>query len=310
MTIGIALSGPRAGYGIFKALQSVETVGRGAVGGFVSFAVIAGTGELLRAETQGGGTSTLFAGCEPPPEFADAAQAVLMSSGPNRPEPLSQFTPGEPGVGLVTGHRLPNVAADGKRPPNLMVLDAMKLGGTAGEAVSDALKANAQADAGLIALAPSGEIAIGDTEFVSLRSDRASLVFSSDDGVLKGAVTHNSIFPVRGLCELVAGVAIDCYEAPDRCDRKLLIDRSVRLEPSACEKVHVDDHSRIVSVEVGHDRLVSGELEGALLLYETPVFREGALVGHISGEEPYTIVRGGRPVSFSGRRATEISLKT
>ncbi len=59
-------------------------------------------------------------------------------------------------------------------------------------------------------------------------SDRGSLSFSSEDGRLKGAVTHNSIFPVRGIAELVAGVALDTYEAPDRCDRMLRLDRSVR----------------------------------------------------------------------------------
>lgn len=309
MTIGIALSGPNAGLGIFKALAAIERISRGSVGGFVSFAVITADGRLLRAQTQDGGTSTLFGGEDPPAEYAQAPLAVLMSSGPNRPEPLSQFTPGEAELGLVTGHRLPNVAICGHPPPNVMVLDALKRGDPVRVAVSQALAANRQADAGLIALTRKGEIAMGDTDFVCRRKDRGGLSFSSEDGRFKGAVTHNSIFPVRGIAELVAGVALDTYEAPDRCDRMLRLDRSVRLVPSDGEQVQIDDQGKVLSVDIARERIEGGTLEGALFLYQAPVYLNGKLVGHVSGQEPYTIVENGRALSFSGRPETEIALK-
>lgn len=309
MTIGIALSGPNAGLAIFRALEAVEKVGRGAIGGFVSYAALTADGRLLRAQTQDGGTSTLFGGALPPEAFATAQRVVLMSSGPNRPEPLSQFTPGAVGIGLVTGHRLPNVPASGDIPPNVMLLDTLTQGVPVRDAVSRVLAANAQADAGLIALTVSGEIALGDTEFVAMREDRGRLVFSSDDGQLSGGVIHNSIFPVRGIAELVAGVAIDTYGTPDRCDQMLKLDNTVVIVPSDKERVHIDDRGNIWSVDVARDRIRDGALEGTIFLYQSPVFKDGELIGHVSGQEPYSIVRDHRAVSFSGTAGTEIAMK-
>ncbi|MBN9672161.1 DUF6963 family protein [Roseibium aggregatum] len=309
MTIGIALSGPNAGLGIFRALAAVEKIGRGAVGGFVSYAALTEDGRLLRAQTQDGGTSTLFGGAEPPAELAAAKRAVLMSSGPNRPEPLAQFTPGEVGVALITGHRLPNVSAGGGVAPNVRLLDALRQGTPVQDAVASVLEANGNADAGLIALTSSGEIAMGDTEFVRMREDRGSLLFSSGNNRLTGAVIHNSIFPVRGVTELVAGVALDCFEDPDRSDHMLRIDETVAIVPSDRERVHVDGNGKIVSVDVARGRIEDGYLEGSIFLYQSPVFRDGELIGHISGEEPYTIVRDYHAVSFSGKGSARIALK-
>ncbi|WP_346907757.1 DUF6963 family protein [uncultured Roseibium sp.] len=73
MTIGIALSGPNAGLCLFKALAAVERISRGSIGGFVSFAVITADGQLLRAQTQDGGTTTLFGGEDPPAEICPSA---------------------------------------------------------------------------------------------------------------------------------------------------------------------------------------------------------------------------------------------
>src|SRR5687768_16062026 len=110
MTIGIAAYGTRAGLAVCLALKAVEAVGRGAVGGFVSFVAIRSDGSVGRAETQQGGIAATFgAGLERlPTDLRDALCAGVMSSGPDRPTPLSQFTPAAVGVGLITGHRMPN----------------------------------------------------------------------------------------------------------------------------------------------------------------------------------------------------------
>ncbi|MFP4126312.1 MAG: DUF6963 family protein, partial [Alphaproteobacteria bacterium] len=114
MTIGIAATGAGAGLAVFAALRAVERVGRGAIGGFASFVAISEAGELVQAETQRGGTATLFVdgeatGVAPPAAVAQARFAAVMSSGPDRPPPLARFTPGDAAVGLVSGHRLPNM---------------------------------------------------------------------------------------------------------------------------------------------------------------------------------------------------------
>jgi hypothetical protein len=160
-----------AGLATFKALQAVERVGRGAIGGFASFVAITADGELLRSETQRGGTATLFTAGEticalPPPVFAEAPWAAVMSSGPDRPEPLSQFTPGQAGVGLVSGHRLPNMPGAEGLPINRAVLDRMAHGQPAPDAAHAVLAANPEADAGIIALDHAGRIYAGNTRIV------------------------------------------------------------------------------------------------------------------------------------------------
>ena len=94
MTIGIAAYGPNAGQAIIDALRAAEVVGHGAISGFVSMVVIGEDGELHRIETQRGGTQGLLKGGEMPTHFMRARHAALMSSGPDRPSPLAQFTPG------------------------------------------------------------------------------------------------------------------------------------------------------------------------------------------------------------------------
>src|SRR5690606_4852307 len=76
MTFGIGISGPGAGLAAIRALQAVEAVSRGMIGGFVSLAVAGENGEVLRAATQRGGSASLFGhgatGGKPPREFAAA----------------------------------------------------------------------------------------------------------------------------------------------------------------------------------------------------------------------------------------------
>src|SRR5690606_41564886 len=104
MTIGIAASGPRAGAAVRAAVLGAELLGRGAIGGFAVFAVLDGQGRYRHCETQRGGIGAL----DIPPAWLEARAAAVISSGPDRPEPLVQFLPGASGLGLVTGHRLPD----------------------------------------------------------------------------------------------------------------------------------------------------------------------------------------------------------
>jgi hypothetical protein len=169
VTIGIAVRAPNAGQAAFEALRTVERVARGAIGGFVSFVAITTDGRLLRAQTQRGGTSTLFTdgektGTAPPAAIAQAPLAGLMSSGPDRPAPLVQFTPADPTVGLVTGHRLPNMPGADGIALNQAVLDRMRAGEPPARAARSVLQRNPEADAGIIALGPEGAVFAGNSE--------------------------------------------------------------------------------------------------------------------------------------------------
>jgi hypothetical protein len=177
MTIGIGATGSNAGLAVFKALEAAERVGTGAIGGFAVFAALDAEGGLRLAETQRGGTKTLFTDGErtggPPPEDIAAARfAAVMSSGPDRPDPLMQFLAVDPRVGLVTGHRLPNTLGPDGVAMNAAVLACMARGMSAKAALDAVLGANPDVDAGMIALGPDAGIAARNSTLVS--SDRAA----------------------------------------------------------------------------------------------------------------------------------------
>lgn len=71
-------------------------------------------------------------------------------------EPLSQFLVGQAGVGLVSGHRLPNREGREGRPVNQAALDLMAQGLSPEEAVEKTLAANPELDAGLVAVGRNG----------------------------------------------------------------------------------------------------------------------------------------------------------
>ncbi|MCD0502879.1 DUF6963 family protein, partial [Bordetella petrii] len=142
MTIGIAASGPRAGAAVRAALLGAELLGRGAIGGFAVYAVLDQDGVLHHCQTQRGGVGQL----DMPSAWLDARVAAAISSGPDRPEPLAQFLPGANGVGLVTGHRLPNRAGRDGVPLNQAVLARLARGQEPRQAVDAVMTANPEVD--------------------------------------------------------------------------------------------------------------------------------------------------------------------
>ncbi|MFK7860057.1 MAG: hypothetical protein AB8B64_14615 [Granulosicoccus sp.] len=205
MTIGIAACGAHAGRAVINALEMVEKIGLGAIGGFVSAVAVDGE-EMQRAETQRGGTSQLtFAGARS--SFECAPLAALISSGPDRPEPLSDFIVAQCGVGIVTGHRMPNYDGQDGTPLNIAVLDQMAKGACPQVAIESVLGDNPNADAGLIALNTEGKGFAANTSTVNTRPDIGD-AFAERNGACV-LVLHNAIRPSGALAELVAEVALD-----------------------------------------------------------------------------------------------------
>ena len=213
MTIGIGAFGPKAGLAVHQALRAAERVGRGAIGGFASYAAITADGRLMRAETQRGGSSTLFTdgettGVEPPEEVANAIAAGVISSGPDRPAPLTQFLPADGAAGLVTGHRLPNAKGAGGQPINEEILALLRSGRTAREAVDAVLDRNANSDTGIIAVDRSGQVYSRNAARVLRRPDlgHARREHASPKAVVE--VLHNAIRPYPAAAALAADVAL------------------------------------------------------------------------------------------------------
>lgn len=300
MTIGIAASGPGAGRAVLAGLASVEAVGRGAIGGFVSFAVIAG-GAIHRAETQVGGAAALFGGAEMPRLLAGATIAVLMSSGPNRPSPLSQFTPGDPEVGLLTGHRFPNAAGCSGRALNLEVLDRMRGGASARTAVEAVVAENPEADAGIIAVGRDGSLFAGDTRYLAEFGDAGAALVEDAASEVRVAVLHNAILPHSGLAALAAEVVRDSMLGEGSASGRVRVTAGVAIEPGPIRALHVDAHGRVVRITLppGHIR---DQRWSFGLGYRVRVVRDEAPVGRVL-YEPYMVAEHGRLVSVDGADA-------
>ena len=313
MTIGIAATGPHAGLAAFEALRAVERVSRGAIGGFVSFVAIDAEGALLRAQTQRGGTKTLFTrgettGVDPPMAFAEARFAALMSSGPDRPEPLAQFTPGDPEVGLVSGHRLPHMPGVDGIPVNQAVLRRLAEGSTPVQAIETELARNPEADAGLIALDLHGRVHLANSQFVAQRADLGSALMEDAQSDSAVAVLHNAIHPYHCLAALAACIALDRMAPADRCDFQVVLQAGLPLELGDENCLHLDAQDRVERLTVTQRCWLEPKYQGAAVNFAAAVRRDGKLIGHATSE-PYCVAENGRLQSVSGQKAAPIPVR-
>jgi len=200
VTIGIAAFGPMAGLGVFAGLQAAERVGEGSIGGFAVYRVITEDGRLVTFKTQRGGSSTLVTRGEvtgglPPEDVQRAKIAAVISSGPDRPEPLERGLPGEAEVGLVTGHRIPMAPTKRGRPLNLEVLELMKGGVPATQAVKLLMDEHPEIDAGIIAVDVNGNLGAQNSQKVLRRPDVMEVLREDKEAGCKVAVFINEIHP-------------------------------------------------------------------------------------------------------------------
>lgn len=281
MTIGIAVAGPMAGLAAFRALRAVESVGRGAIGGFVTFAAIA-DGEVMRAETQRGGALALWDGGEPPERIARAERAGLMSSGPDRPEPLAAFVAADPAGGIVTGHRLPITPGPDGVAPIVAALEHLCAGTSPEMAVREALAPDPDGDAGLIALDRLGRIAILETPAVASRDDRGSANTLDVVTGLAVGVLHNTIHPHPALAALAVSAALDAVAPADRFDAASSI---VGLAVAAGQRrLEIDEAGRAVALSAPAAGWRTAAWEGSPVRRGDPVTRAGRTVGRVVGE--------------------------
>jgi hypothetical protein len=302
MTIGIGIAGAGAGLAIVHALRAVEAVSRGMIRGFVSLAVLGEDGEVLRAETQRNGSAALFDG-DPPERFANARIAVVMSSGPDRTEPLSQFTPARADVAFITGHRLPNMPGVDGRPLNAGLLERIAQGTAVDAALAQVLADNPQADAGLIVIAPDGTVAVGNTALAARRTDGGRL--HTQGAGLDIAILHNAIFPVRGLAEIAAGAAMDAVAPADGHDVTLWLKAGIRLKLADEASVELGDDGVITGISVTNPGWLGAHWQGAAALRGTPFRRNGRTLGTLV-TEAYCVSGDGVLLSCDGAESVRL----
>ena len=307
MTIGIAACGPRAGMAVVEGLKAAEAVGHGALHGFVSLVCIGQDGRLHRAETQDGGAAALLAGGALPPLLAHATRAGLMSSGPNRPAPLSQFTPADPAVGLVTGHRFPNSIGRSGEPLNVDLLARMRGGADPEAALSAVVADNPSADAGFIALSLSGRLQVRNTPYLAGFGDAGQAIASTRDGAASVAVLHNAIRPHRSLAGLVAEVALAVLADDQAADLAIVMTAGVPLRLAAANIIAIGDDGRVLEIGIAEPRYLSGSWSLGLG-YQAIVRRHGMPLGRAL-YEPYLRVESGKVVTIDGERSITIPVR-
>lgn len=296
MTIGIATRGPRAGLAAYRALLAAELLGRGEIGGFCVFACRDGVGETRYATTQRGGTSGLTL----PDGWAEARHAALISSGPDRPEPLTQFLPGNAG-GLVTGHRLPTSPLPDGRPVNLAALEAMGQGALTQAGLEELLSIGPAMDAGLICLPWSGPVLAANCPRVEGRGDTGRHVMQQGDAAC--AILYNSITTVRlpgdALAVALGAIAAEVMGlGPAPLALGQLPDR-VPVTPASQEAVEIDA-SGLVTAIYSADPAYFGPKPGITAVYaRVPIWQSGRHIGR-AASEAFADLRGGVLISRPG----------
>ena len=305
MTIGIVAFGANAGAGILAGLHSVETNGRGAIGGFVSLAALTEDGRLFRASIQDGGSQALF-GTDLPIEIAQAQLVGLISSGPNRPEPLSDFVAAEAGVGIVTGHRMPQTRVDDGIALNAMVLAAMKSGAHPQVAVDQVIALHPEMDTGFLACSTAGFIGSGSTKSVLARGDQAVGILESTSVTARVATIHNAISPSNLISSLSNQVTLDAMLRPDTPVGWVKVVSGITLEQGAEAQIHIglDGNAEHIFVPNGH--FLTGNWSVGLG-DKVAVMASGQRIGWL-GYEPFMTVKNGQVLDIDGHTEIRIPL--
>lgn len=289
MTIAIAAHGPKAGYAVRQGLRGAEILGRGAIGGFAVFSVIDGRGRHRQICCQDGGVRAL-----PLDETFQATRcAAVISSGPNRPEPLSQFLAGAADVGLVTGHRLPNRVGAGNCPVNLAALDRMASGLSPAQAVEAVTRGDPELDFGLVAVSVAGGIGFANSGRVARRADLGAA--SRVTEACGFALLCNSIHAIPGLpLDRVVGEIV--WAELSGAEPAYLVARlsgSVGIEMAGQNRIDLDDQDRVVRVLSTEATAASTSARSTVIYSRTPVWKGGRRWGTCLSEV-IASVRDGR----------------
>jgi hypothetical protein len=297
MTIGIAAFGPTAGAGIIAGLRAVEKIGRGAIGGFVSLVILSDDGRLLRASVQDGGAEALFPE-EIPLEIAQAQFAGLISSGPNRPEPLSQFVTAEIGVGIVTGHRMPHTKGKDKIALNSMVLAEMASGRDPQAAIDHVSHLYPDMDAGFLAISVDGRLGIGNCRSVLARGDNGMGILDGKSGAAKVATIHNAIFPHTLVSTLANHVAMDTMFQQRTPEHWIIIKSGITLKSGSKAQVYIDSSSKVEHIVISNNSFLNGSWAVGLGDI-VEVISGGVRLGWL-GYEPFISLLDGKIMDIDG----------
>ncbi|XWN23868.1 MAG: hypothetical protein RDA78_09830 [Roseibium sp.] len=230
--------------------------------------------------------------------------AALISSGPNRPVPLAQFVAAKPGVGLVTGHRFPQMPADDGIPLNAHVLGAMERGQTPQMAIAEVVDRFPDHDAGFVALSIDGTIAVGNMPAVLLRRDHGCAARTLQNPPVSVATIHNAIHPKRVLADMINDVVLEEMLRHPAADHWIIAAQGIRLAKGERPEIHIDHDDKVVQMlhpqATRHPDAVPFGLGD-----QVRIIRNGEFVGWL-GYEPFMIVKDGVIVTMDGKPSLEL----
>lgn len=302
MTIGVAASGPNAGAAVRAAVLGAELLGRGAIGGFAVYGMLDEQRRVRHRVTQHGGITSLSL----PDSWLEAQCAAAISSGPDRLEPLEQFLPGIDGVGLVTGHRLPNSPDGSGVPVNQAVLARMAAGDSPQQAVDAVLDAHPEVDAGMIALSADGRLGCGDSRRVRARADHG--MCSRDNGHCRITLLHNSIYSHVPLADILIDLAWPYLTGEPAAARFLSVGEALPIRASERDRVHITAHGEITAIDSANPLLPSAHRRATAIYLGSEVWQDGRPVGEVL-TELITEVSDGAVCRPSGEDATPIIMR-
>ncbi len=303
MTIGIGAIGNNAGLAVWKALQSVELVTSGSIGGFATFVILDSEYKSKTFCTQRGGSQTLFTYGDsvmkyPPQEVIDAPFAGVVSSGPDRQEPISALIPVADGVGLVTGHRIPAAIGKNGISVNWEVFQLMKEGIPADEAVKTIMQQNPKIDTGLIALDIRGNMGMMNSDRVNTRLDISSAHF--EKGGAKIMVLNNEIYPHTIVADIAANIGMEVMLADRKPDLVIKMYAGIKIQYDENERVIINDNNVVQAIYTADTSVLKGKMITCVVPYlGNPVIKNGKTIG-VMMNEPVAVLDEGVVVNFTG----------
>lgn len=304
MTIAIGAMGKNAGLAVWKALNSVEMVTSGSIGGFATFTIIDQNGKVKYYYTQRGGSRTLFTSGDsvidyPPQEVVNAPIAGVISSGPDRMEPLSAFLVAEDNLGLVTGHRIPQAIGTSGQPVNIEVLKLMRNGVPANLAVEKVMEQNPNVDAGLIAIDVKGSSGIKNSIKVEQRPDAEKAIAEKDD--TKVMVLNNEIYPVKITADLAAAIAMEVMIGARKPDMQISINTGLKVQYGIHDKIVIDENNNALEVFTTDSTILDGKVTCVVPYLGSLVVKDNKVIGRLMNE-PITILDNGVIVDLAGQK--------
>lgn len=314
MTIGMVAFGRNAGLGVFKGLEAAEKVAEGSIWGFAAYRVITKEDQILTYETQRGGTTTLITRGEttgglPPKEVQEAQFAAIISSGPDRVEPLAvRVLPASPKVGLVTGHRNSSaLLPDRDIQANKAVLELMKQGMTAPDAVKTIMNKYPKIDAGIVAVDINGNVGYQSSVRVRNRPDVLEVMRENQETGCKVAVIINEIYP-KDAATIAAAKCMQIMTGERELDLEITIRAGLKVKLTDEDRVVVNENLEVTEVTTTDPEILKGECGGIVPYINAKVIKGTQVIGYTISE-PVIGFKDGVIIDFLGQKEFKVPVK-